>query len=168
MLCLCLLLPIVGPRSSKRRKRSRNNRLSSPGPDCPVVSQLLPWLLPMGIARSERSWGWPLGPKLYAIVVVLIDSLLKRHYRTLQTEHLFVTPRFWHAHFFLLTTGMGDYQLARCFANHRYISLHFNHPPEEVLFDTVVVVVNTWVKMSFVKDLLINIIHLNIEVNEIP
>lgn len=94
VLCLCLLLPTVGPPSPKRRKRSRNNRVSSPGP---VVPQLLPWLLPTGIPHSERSWGWPLGPKLYATAVVPIDSLLKRRYRTLQAEHLFVvyssTPR---------------------------------------------------------------------------
>ncbi|KAH0446910.1 hypothetical protein IEQ34_024260 [Dendrobium chrysotoxum] len=45
VLCLCLLLPTVGPPSPKRRKRSRNKRLSSPGP---VVPQLLPWLLPTG------------------------------------------------------------------------------------------------------------------------
>ena len=88
--CLCLLLPTVGPPSPKRRKRSRNNRLSSPGP---VVPQLLPWLLPTGIPHSERLRGRPLGPKLYATAVVPIDSLLQRRYRTLQAEHLFLVYR---------------------------------------------------------------------------
>ena len=88
--CLCLLLPTVGPPSPKRRKRSRNNRLSSPGP---VVPQLLPWLLPTGIPHSERLLGRPLGPKLYATAMVPIDSLLQRRYRTLQAEHLFLVYR---------------------------------------------------------------------------
>ena len=88
--CLCLLLPTVGPPSPKRRKRSRNKRLSSPGP---VVPQLLPWLLPTGIPHSERLRGRPLGPKLYATAVVPIDSLLQRRYRTLQAEHLFLVYR---------------------------------------------------------------------------
>lgn len=88
--CLCLLLPTVGPPSPKRRKRSRNKRLSSPGP---VVPQLLPWLLPTGIPHSERLPGRPLGPKLYATAMVPIDSLLQRRYRTLQAEHLFLVYR---------------------------------------------------------------------------
>ena len=88
--CLCLLLPTVGPPSPKRRKRSRNKRLSSPGP---VVPQLLPWLLPTGIPHSERLLGRPLGPKLYATAMVPIDSLLQRRYRTFQAEHLFLVYR---------------------------------------------------------------------------
>ncbi|KAL8088164.1 hypothetical protein AgCh_038080 [Apium graveolens] len=75
----------------KRRKRSRNKRLSSPGP---VVPQLLPWLLPTGIPHSERLLGRPLGPKLYATAMVPIDSLLQRRYQTLQAEHLFLVYRF--------------------------------------------------------------------------
>lgn len=88
--CLCLLLPTVGPPSPKRRKRSRNKRLSSPGPGVP---QLLPWLLPTGIPHSERLLGRPLGPKLYATAMVPIDLLLQRRYRTLQAEHLFLVYR---------------------------------------------------------------------------
>lgn len=64
--------------------------LSSPGP---VVPQLLLWLLPAGIPHSERLLGRPLGPKLYAIAMVPLDSLLQRRYRTLQAEHLFLVYR---------------------------------------------------------------------------
>lgn len=72
------------------KKRSRNNRLSSPSP---VVPQLLLWLLPTGIPHSERLLGRPLGPKLYATAMVPIDSLLQRRYRTLQADHLFLVYR---------------------------------------------------------------------------
>nr|GEU85136.1 mediator of RNA polymerase II transcription subunit 20A [Tanacetum cinerariifolium] len=42
------------------------------------------------VPHSKRLLGRPLGPKLYATAMVLIDSLLQRRYRTFQAEHLFL------------------------------------------------------------------------------